>query len=179
MSGSLAHFQDSVALQYVTPCSRAVMAGVSEDASGACEVGCLPAMMAEAGLVPCADTGMMHTLRCLSPFARWYWRMVMSPAYSPLAPLLGCRETASNPVISASWCARSCRPTSALCQSASARMQVHHIAGNDSGIAADCMKQSSGLGTNRQSTLQAPLTARSHIYKTWKAPSPSRITTRQ
>lgn len=27
----------------------------------------MPAMTADAGLVPCADTGMMHTLRCLSP----------------------------------------------------------------------------------------------------------------
>jgi hypothetical protein len=29
----------------------------------------MPAMTADAGLVPWADTGMMHTLRCLSPRA--------------------------------------------------------------------------------------------------------------
>ena len=66
-------------------------------------------MMAEAGLVPWADTGMMHTLRCASPLARWNCRIVISPAYSPLAPLLGCSDTASKPVISASCADRSCR----------------------------------------------------------------------
>ena len=70
--------------------------------------GAAPAMMAEAGLVPWAETGMMHTLRCLSPLAWWKARMVMRPAYSPLAPLLGCSDTASKPVISASCVDRSC-----------------------------------------------------------------------
>ena len=65
-------------------------------------------MTADAGLVPCAETGMMHTLRCSSPRDLWYCRMVMRPAYSPLAPLLGCSDTASKPVISASCAARSC-----------------------------------------------------------------------
>ena len=68
----------------------------------------MPAMTADAGLVPCADVGMMHTLRCVSPRDWWYARMAMSPAYSPLAPELGCSETLSKPVISVSCPARSC-----------------------------------------------------------------------
>mmetsp|Transcript_15918 Transcript_15918/g.38751 ORF Transcript_15918/g.38751 Transcript_15918/m.38751 type:complete len:244 (+) Transcript_15918:1125-1856(+) len=57
-------------------------------------------MAAEAGLVPCADTGMMHTSRWWSPRLWWYARMAMRPAYSPAAPELGCSDMASNPVIS-------------------------------------------------------------------------------
>lgn len=37
----------------------------------------------------------------------WYALMAMSPAYSPLAPLLGCRLTASKPVMEHSWADRS------------------------------------------------------------------------
>lgn len=36
--------------------------------------------------------------------------MAMRPAYSPEAPLLGCSDTASNPVISDSCAAKSCPP---------------------------------------------------------------------
>ena len=46
-------------------------------------------MTAEAGLVPWADTGMMHTLRWWSPRDWWYARMAIRPAYSPLAPVWG------------------------------------------------------------------------------------------
>jgi hypothetical protein len=62
----------------------------------------IPAITAEAGLVPCADTGMRHTLRWPSPRACRYARMAISPAYSPAAPLLGCTDTAAKPVIVAS-----------------------------------------------------------------------------
>ena len=69
----------------------------------------MPAMTADAGLVPCAEVGMMHTLRCESPRDWWYARMAIRPAYSPLAPELGCSDTLSKPVISVSCPARSCR----------------------------------------------------------------------
>mmetsp|Transcript_27393 Transcript_27393/g.68599 ORF Transcript_27393/g.68599 Transcript_27393/m.68599 type:complete len:244 (+) Transcript_27393:1109-1840(+) len=59
---------------------------------------------ADAGLVPCADTGMMHTSRWWSPRDWWYARIAMSPAYSPDAPELGCRLMPSKPVISTSCC---------------------------------------------------------------------------
>src|SRR5438477_177520 len=59
-------------------------------------------MTADAGLVPCADCGIRHTVRWPSPRARWYARIASSPAYSPCAPELGCSDTAAKPVISAS-----------------------------------------------------------------------------
>mmetsp|Transcript_16055 Transcript_16055/g.54722 ORF Transcript_16055/g.54722 Transcript_16055/m.54722 type:complete len:229 (+) Transcript_16055:694-1380(+) len=67
----------------------------------------MPHMAADAGLVPWADTGMMQMLRWPSPRDLWYSRIAMRPVYSPVAPELGCRETASKPVISASWSSRS------------------------------------------------------------------------
>merc|ERR1719310_331186 len=48
-----------------------------------------PAMTAEAGFVPWADTGMRHTLRCPSPIDCWYALIANSPAYSPEAPESG------------------------------------------------------------------------------------------
>jgi hypothetical protein len=42
-------------------------------------------------------------LRWPSPRDWCQARMPMRPAYSPLAPLLGCRLTASKPVMDASW----------------------------------------------------------------------------
>mmetsp|Transcript_10811 Transcript_10811/g.35495 ORF Transcript_10811/g.35495 Transcript_10811/m.35495 type:complete len:296 (-) Transcript_10811:1721-2608(-) len=67
----------------------------------------MPHIAALAGLVPCAEAGMMHTLRWWSPFAWWYARIAISPAYSPAAPELGWSDMASKPVILQSWSARS------------------------------------------------------------------------
>ena len=61
-----------------------------------------PAITALAGLVPCADIGMRHTVRWPSPRAIWYARITSRPANSPCEPALGCSETRANPVISAS-----------------------------------------------------------------------------
>ena len=61
---------------------------------------CMDAMAALAGLVPCAEAGMRHTLRWWSPRDAWYARMAIRPVYSPAAPELGCSDTASKPVIS-------------------------------------------------------------------------------
>merc|ERR1719486_1453933 len=58
-----------------------------------------PAITAEAGFVPWADTGMRQTFRWPSPMDCWYARIARRPAYSPEAPLLGWTETASKPVI--------------------------------------------------------------------------------
>mmetsp|Transcript_91931 Transcript_91931/g.281297 ORF Transcript_91931/g.281297 Transcript_91931/m.281297 type:complete len:239 (-) Transcript_91931:1870-2586(-) len=55
-------------------------------------------MAAEAGFVPCAERGMMHTLREPCPMLARYCLITRSPAYSPEAPLVGCSEQASNPV---------------------------------------------------------------------------------
>mmetsp|Transcript_89329 Transcript_89329/g.277816 ORF Transcript_89329/g.277816 Transcript_89329/m.277816 type:complete len:239 (-) Transcript_89329:1652-2368(-) len=55
-------------------------------------------MAAEAGFVPCADRGMMQTLRWPWPCDSRYLRMTSKPAYSPEAPLVGCSEHASKPV---------------------------------------------------------------------------------
>ena len=62
----------------------------------------IPAITALAGLVPCADCGIRHTLRCASPRDSWYARITSSPAYSPCEPAFGCSDTAAKPVISAS-----------------------------------------------------------------------------
>ena len=61
----------------------------------------MPAITALAALVPCALLGMRHTSRSLFPAARWYARIASSPANSPWLPALGCRLTASYPVIAA------------------------------------------------------------------------------
>ena len=55
-------------------------------------------MTALAGLVPWAEAGISTTSRSRSPRARWNARIASSPANSPCAPELGCRETASKPV---------------------------------------------------------------------------------
>jgi len=60
----------------------------------------MPHMAAEAGLVPWAETGMRHTSRWWSPRLSWYALMARSPAYSPDAPELGCRDMPGKPVIS-------------------------------------------------------------------------------
>ena len=49
----------------------------------------MPHMAAEAGFVPCAEIGMMHTSRLASPRLRWYSRMASSPAYSPVHQSVG------------------------------------------------------------------------------------------
>ena len=67
----------------------------------------IPAMTADAGLVPWADVGMMPIFLLPSPLDLWKPLMAISPAYSPAAPELGCRETESKPVMTASCCARS------------------------------------------------------------------------
>ena len=54
-----------------------------------------PHICADAGLVPCALSGIRQMLRWPSPRDRWYSRMASSPAYSPCAPEFGCRLTAS------------------------------------------------------------------------------------
>ncbi len=67
----------------------------------------IPAMTADAGLVPWADVGMMQIFLLPSPLDLWKPLMAISPAYSPAAPELGCRETESKPVMTANCCARS------------------------------------------------------------------------
>ncbi len=61
----------------------------------------MPAIDADAGLVPCALAGMRQMSRWPSPRVSWCLRMTSSPASSPCAPELGCRLTAGKPVISA------------------------------------------------------------------------------
>ena len=58
-----------------------------------------PATAAEAGFVPWADDGIRQIFLCPSPRLSWYLLIASSPAYSPLAPEFGCKETASNWVI--------------------------------------------------------------------------------
>ena len=43
----------------------------------------IPAITAEAGLVPWAEVGTKQIFRCESLRASWYARMVINPAYSP------------------------------------------------------------------------------------------------
>src|SRR3546814_6325545 len=52
----------------------------------------MPHICAEAGLVPCADSGIRHTSRWPSPRERWYARIASRPANSPCAPELGWRS---------------------------------------------------------------------------------------
>ena len=59
----------------------------------------MPAMMAEAGLVPWAEEGMRQMSRWPSPRCSCQARMTRRPAYSPWLPALGWSETASKPVI--------------------------------------------------------------------------------
>ncbi len=55
----------------------------------------MPAICAEAGLVPCAEDGIRQTSRWPSPRLRCQARITISPAYSPCAPEFGCIEIAS------------------------------------------------------------------------------------
>ena len=55
----------------------------------------MPAITADAALVPCAEEGIRQTVRCSSPLARWYPRMASSPASSPWLPALGWIDTAA------------------------------------------------------------------------------------
>ena len=56
---------------------------------------CMPAITAEAALVPCADDGIRQILRSVSPLASWKARIASSPASSPCEPALGWMETRS------------------------------------------------------------------------------------
>mmetsp|Transcript_14860 Transcript_14860/g.59554 ORF Transcript_14860/g.59554 Transcript_14860/m.59554 type:complete len:233 (+) Transcript_14860:2768-3466(+) len=94
-----------------------------------------PAMTAEAGFVPCAETGMRQTSRCSPPVARWYSRIANKPAYSPEAPELGWTETAWKPVI----LARSAQSESIISRypstwSAGAKGCMLHVSGHVTGI---------------------------------------------
>ena len=62
----------------------------------------MPAMTALAGLVPWADCGIKHTVRCASFRDACQARITSSPVYSPCEPALGWSDTAWKPVISAS-----------------------------------------------------------------------------
>ncbi|MNR18959.1 hypothetical protein D3C85_1357210 [compost metagenome] len=55
----------------------------------------MPAIWADAGLVPCADEGIRQMSRCASPRLAWYFWMISRPAYSPCEPAFGCRLTAA------------------------------------------------------------------------------------
>ncbi len=66
--------------------------------------GVKPACTQEAGLVPCADSGIRRTVRCVCLRARRYSRMTTRPVYSPAAPEVGCMVTPSKPVMTASCC---------------------------------------------------------------------------
>ena len=55
----------------------------------------MPAITADAALVPCALDGIRQTVRAPWPLARWYARIASSPASSPCDPAFGCSDTAS------------------------------------------------------------------------------------
>ena len=59
-----------------------------------------PAIDADAGLVPCALSGMRMTLRWSSPRDRWYDCVMSTPASSPCAPASVARLQPASPVIS-------------------------------------------------------------------------------
>ncbi len=66
-------------------------------------------MAADAGFVPCAESGISSSLRCSHSCVihLWYSRITITPVYSPWAPAAGWSVTASIPVISASHCSSS------------------------------------------------------------------------
>jgi len=66
----------------------------------------IPAILALAKLVPCADPGIRQVLREF-PLNSCHFLMQRSPAYSPLEPLLGWSEIPSIPVILMSQLERS------------------------------------------------------------------------
>ena len=57
-----------------------------------------PAIAALAGFVPWAESGMI-TFFLISPFFSKYFLIIIMPVNSPCAPAIGCRVTASIPVI--------------------------------------------------------------------------------
>ena len=59
----------------------------------------IPAKLALAGLVPCADLGIKQSFLFCSPIELKYLLMVTSPAYYPVAPLKGWKDISSNFVI--------------------------------------------------------------------------------
>ena len=59
-----------------------------------------PAIAADAGFVPCAESGISTFLRLASPRSRWYARAMSIPASSPSAPAIGASEQPDMPVIS-------------------------------------------------------------------------------
>ena len=63
----------------------------------------IPAITADAGLVPWADDGIIQIFLFVWFKLLKYERITMRPAYSPWAPELGCKEVPLNPVISFNW----------------------------------------------------------------------------
>ena len=61
-----------------------------------------PHMFAVAGLVPCAASGTMTSVRPVSPRASWYAFIIATPASSPCAPAIGVSDTPRMPVTSLS-----------------------------------------------------------------------------
>ncbi len=64
-------------------------------------------MTAEAGLVPCAETGIRQTFLRPSPRDACQARITSNPVNSPWEPALGCSDTAARPVIPVSQRSRS------------------------------------------------------------------------
>ena len=59
-----------------------------------------PHIVAVAGLVPCAASGTMISMRAKSLRALWYARIIATPANSPCAPAIGVSDTPRMPVTS-------------------------------------------------------------------------------
>ena len=59
-----------------------------------------PAIDAEAGFVPWAESGINATVFSFIPLIFWYSLAINNPAYSPWAPARGANDTPGNPVIS-------------------------------------------------------------------------------
>ena len=68
-----------------------------------------PASAAEAGLVPCAESGASTLRRWVSPRSRKYAAATNNAVSSPCAPAAGCNDTAGSPEISERY---SCIPYS-------------------------------------------------------------------
>ena len=60
----------------------------------------MPAITAEAGLVPWAEDGIKHIFLWPCEILFKYALITINPAYSPWAPELGCNDVPENPVIS-------------------------------------------------------------------------------
>ena len=72
-----------------------------------------PPMAADAGLVPCAESGTMTRLRFVSPRASWYALNIRIAVSSACAPAAGWSVTSSIPLIPARSSWSSCRSRSA------------------------------------------------------------------